>query len=59
LPPNLPLPTKITAQVLKPIDIFATFGSDPDIDEVDLHVRSTMQAAMDALAAERRFPVLG
>jgi 1-acyl-sn-glycerol-3-phosphate acyltransferase len=59
LPPNLPLPTKITAQVLKPIDIVATFGSDPDIDEVDLHVRSVMQTALDELAAERRFPVLG
>lgn len=59
LPPNLPLPTKITAQVLEPIDIVAHFGDDPDIDEVDAHVRSVMQTALDRLAANRRFPVLG
>jgi 1-acyl-sn-glycerol-3-phosphate acyltransferase len=59
LPPNLPLPTKITTQVLEPIDICATFGADPDVDEVDEYVRSVMQTALDALAAERRFPFIG
>jgi 1-acyl-sn-glycerol-3-phosphate acyltransferase len=59
LPPNLPLPTKITTQVLEPIDIVTVFGPDPDIDEVDVHVRSAMQTALDALATERRFPILG
>ncbi len=58
-PPNLPLPAKIVTKVLEPIDVAAQFGSDPDIAEVDAHVRSVMQAALDELAAERRFPVLG
>jgi 1-acyl-sn-glycerol-3-phosphate acyltransferase len=59
LPPNLPLPTKITTQVLEPIDICATFGADPAVNEVDEYVRSVMQTALNALAAERRFPIIG
>lgn len=58
-PPNLPLPAKITTRVLPPIDVLEQFGEDPDVEEVDEHVRSVMQAALDELAAERRFPVLG
>lgn len=59
LPVNLPLPTKIVTRVLEPIDVTAEFGSSPDIDEVDAHVRRVMQRALDELAADRRFPVLG
>lgn len=59
LPPNLPLPTKVVTQVLEPIDVLARFGEDPDVAEVDIHVRSVMQTALDQLAGERRFPVLG
>ncbi len=59
IPLNLPLPTKIVMQVLEPIDIAAWFGDDPDIDEVDEHVRSVMQQALNELAAKRRFPILG
>ncbi|MCW2691102.1 MAG: phospholipid/glycerol acyltransferase [Mycobacterium sp.] len=59
LPVNVPLPTKIVTQVLDPIDIVAEFGENPDIDEVDGHVRHVMQKALDKLAKERRFPVLG
>ncbi|MBV9090947.1 MAG: acyltransferase family protein [Mycobacteriaceae bacterium] len=58
-PPNLPLPSKIVMQVLEPIDITARFGEDPDVGEVDAHVRAVMQTALDRLARERRFPVLG
>jgi 1-acyl-sn-glycerol-3-phosphate acyltransferase len=58
-PPNVPLPAKIVTRVLDPIDIAAEFGDDPDIDQVDLHVRAVMQKALDELASERRFPVLG
>ncbi len=50
LPVNVPLPTKIVMQVLPPIDIVAEFGEDPDIDEVDAHVRHVMQQALDELA---------
>ena len=56
---NLPLPSKLVTQVLEPIDIAATFGNNPDIAEVDTYVRKVMQAAMDELAAQRRFPILG
>jgi 1-acyl-sn-glycerol-3-phosphate acyltransferase len=59
LPVNLPLPTKIVMEVLEPIDIVAEFGENPDIDEVDTHVRHVMQSALDWLAGERRLPVLG
>lgn len=59
VPPNVPLPTKIVTQVLKPIDIAKEFGEDPDVDEVDAHVRSVMQEALKDLAAKRRFPILG
>ena len=59
LPLNLPMPTKIVTQVLDPIDIVAQFGEDPDPADVDNHVRSVMQNALDELAATRRFPILG
>jgi len=56
---NLPLPTKIVTQVLDPIHIEDEFGPDPDIAAVDAAVRARMQDALDQLARERRFPVLG
>lgn len=59
LPLNVPLPTKIVTQTLDPIDVAAEFGADPDVATVDAHVRHVMQTALDELAAERRFPVLG
>ena len=59
MPPNVPLPTKIVTQVLEPIDIVATFGADPDVKEIDRYVRSVMQEALDSLAADRRFPIIG
>ena len=58
-PANLPLPSKIVYQVLEPIDVVARFGEDADVDEVDAHVRSVMQSALDRLGRERRLPVLG
>ena len=58
-PANLPLPAKLVYQVLEPINIRARFGKNPDVEEVDAHVRSVMQRALDRLGRERRFPVLG
>jgi len=58
-PPNLPLPAKVTTQVLAPIDIRERFGPDPDRRAVYDHVTDVLQEALDDLAAERRFPVLG
>lgn len=59
LPLNLPLPTKIVTRTLEPIDVVEEFGVDADPAVVDEHVRSVMQAALDELAADRRFPILG
>lgn len=59
VPPNLPLPTKIVMQVLEPIHIAAQFGEQPDVDEIDAHVRHVMQKALDKLAKERRLPIIG
>lgn len=56
---HLPLPAKITVEVLDPIDVEARFGSDPDLDEVYETVIGEMQAALDGLSAERRLPVIG
>ncbi len=56
---HLPLPAKITIEVLEPIDLEEQFGADPDLDEVYDHVTTVMQDALDGLAAERRLPVLG
>jgi 1-acyl-sn-glycerol-3-phosphate acyltransferase len=58
-PPNLPLPAKVVTEVLEPIDVNARFGNDPDIDEVDAHVREVMESALKRLAGQRRLPVLG
>lgn len=56
---NLPFPAKIVTQILEPIDITAQFGENPDVAEMDTHVRKVMQSALDELAAQRRFPILG
>ncbi|MGZ4184001.1 MAG: lysophospholipid acyltransferase family protein [Solirubrobacteraceae bacterium] len=56
---HIPLPAKITIETLPAIDLRAEFGPDPDVDEIYDHVQRLMQDTLDALAAERRFPVLG
>jgi 1-acyl-sn-glycerol-3-phosphate acyltransferase len=54
-----PLPAKITVEALPPIHLREEFGPEPDLDEVYDHVMRLMQETLDALAAERRFPVIG
>jgi 1-acyl-sn-glycerol-3-phosphate acyltransferase len=56
---HVPLPAKITIEVLPAIDLREQFGPEPDVDEVYEHVTATMQETLDALAAERRLPILG
>ena len=56
---HIPLPAKITIEALPPINLREEFGDDPDVDEVYDHVIRLMQETLDALAAERRFPVIG
>lgn len=56
---HVPLPAKLTIEVLPPIDLRERFGPHPDVDEVYDHVVGLMQETLDALSAERRLPVLG
>ena len=49
----------MTTEVLPAIDLRERFGPEPDPDEVYEHVTGLMQEALDGLAAERRFPVIG
>jgi 1-acyl-sn-glycerol-3-phosphate acyltransferase len=56
---HVPLPAKISVRVLPPIDLRERFGDDPDVHEVYEHVTGVMQDALDALAEDRRLPVLG
>jgi 1-acyl-sn-glycerol-3-phosphate acyltransferase len=56
---HVPLPAKITVEALPPIDLHREFGTEPDLDEAYEHIRRLMQETLDALAAERRYPVIG
>ncbi len=56
---HIPLPAKITIETLPAIDLRAEFGRDPDVDEIYDHLMRLMQDTLDALATERRLPVLG
>ena len=56
---HVPLPAKITVEVLPPIHLREEFGDDPDVDEIHDHVLRLMQDTLDALASERRYPVVG
>jgi 1-acyl-sn-glycerol-3-phosphate acyltransferase len=56
---HIPLPAKITIEALAPIDLREEFGPDVNVQEAYDHVMRLMQDTLEALAAERRFPVLG
>ena len=56
---HIPLPAKITIETLPPIHLRQEFGDDPDVDEIFDHITRLMQDTLEALAAERRFPVIG
>src|SRR5436305_3930256 len=56
---HIPLPAKITIETLPPIDLREEFGDEPDLDEVYDHLTRLMQDTLDALAAERRLPIIG
>jgi 1-acyl-sn-glycerol-3-phosphate acyltransferase len=59
LPLRLPLPAKITVDVLPPIDLRERFGPDPDMDRVYDGVTGDMQAALWELSDERTLPLAG
>jgi 1-acyl-sn-glycerol-3-phosphate acyltransferase len=54
-----PLPAKIVVEALPPIDLREEFGDEPDLEEVYDHIVRQMQDTLDALAAERRLPLIG
>ncbi len=56
---HIPLPAKITIEVLPAIHLREQFGPAHDAGEIYDHVTTTMQETLDALAAERRLPIIG
>ncbi len=56
---HIPLPAKITVEALPPLYLREEFGAAPDVDEVYEHIVRLMQETLEALAAERRYPVIG
>ena len=58
-PFRLPLPAKITVEVLPPIDLNRRFGLEPDPDEVYDAVTADMQEILSGLASERAAPEIG
>ncbi len=59
LPGRLPLPAKITLEVLDPIDLRERFGRSPDVDEVYEDITAEMQSSLSDLADERILPIVG
>jgi 1-acyl-sn-glycerol-3-phosphate acyltransferase len=56
---HFPLPSKITIQVMEPIDLRKRYGEDPDADEIYNDLMSRMQDVLSTLQSERRLPVIG
>src|SRR5205814_2678723 len=59
LPLRLPVPAKITIEVLPPVDLRERFGPRPDHDRAYEELTGDMQDALSGLADERAVPVLG
>jgi 1-acyl-sn-glycerol-3-phosphate acyltransferase len=56
---HIPLPSKISIEVMPPVHVRKEFGRNPDLDEVYDEIIGRMQTTLDTLASERRFPVIG
>jgi 1-acyl-sn-glycerol-3-phosphate acyltransferase len=59
LPFRLPIPAKITVEVLPPVDLKERFGPEPDPEDVYEEVTGEMQEALSTLSDERLAPVVG
>jgi 1-acyl-sn-glycerol-3-phosphate acyltransferase len=59
LPGRLPLPAKITIQVMPPVDLTERFGPSPDPEDVYDELTGDMQGALDELSDERTLPLVG
>jgi 1-acyl-sn-glycerol-3-phosphate acyltransferase len=56
---HLPLPAKISIQVLPKIDLQERYGEDPDVQEINRDLLESMQDVLTTLSEERRLPVIG
>jgi 1-acyl-sn-glycerol-3-phosphate acyltransferase len=56
---HLPLPAKITIQVMEPIDLAERYGEDPDVDLINEDILAAMQDVLEGLHRERRLPIIG
>ena len=56
---HIPLPAKISIEVLPPLHLREEFGPRPDLDEVYDEVTARMQRSLTEMQSARRFPVLG
>jgi 1-acyl-sn-glycerol-3-phosphate acyltransferase len=56
---HIPLPAKITIEVMDPIDVRARYGDEPDWDVAYAEVVGEMQKVLSRLQSERRLPLLG
>lgn len=56
---HVPLPAKVTIEVLDPIDLDERYGPAPDVSTIYDDVVELMQHALDDLAARRHWPILG
>jgi 1-acyl-sn-glycerol-3-phosphate acyltransferase len=56
---HIPLPAKITVEVLPPIDLGEEFGENPDLDEVYDSITTRMQATLTSLDQQRSLPFFG
>jgi 1-acyl-sn-glycerol-3-phosphate acyltransferase len=59
IPGHIPLPAKISIQVMEPINLKQEFGRNPDRDEVYDSITSRMQRTLDGMAEERTLPFFG
>lgn len=62
--PTFPLPAKVTVELLEPFDWYLRYGPEAASDDAVVRscyneITETMQTALDRLAGERRFPIIG
>ena len=59
LPGRIPLPAKITIQLLPPVDLRERYGTSVDVDAAYEQITTDMQEELSGLSAERTLPVVG
>src|SRR4051794_5575311 len=59
LPLRVPLPAKITVQVMPPVDLREEFGAKPQVDDVYESMTGRMQDCLSELSEERELPLVG